>query len=274
MCIQDTWTCPCAAVDGPFWMIWTPGAHKPNETQAWELPLGTFLFKVHLHANFAFRFVFLQKLASPIWRFLRFVIAIAVAHSRSRAISETRQCNALLRFQGAMENRRQLRFRVAICFELHCMTIIYIYVLRIGKSFPGMKSDSLWECLVWARFQTNCIACSSVSASIPTTLHDFQIRLGFQIHYVKSPGTLTTHAPLIMWPPSIKVQAGQNHLFYSVSWRFTPLIKGASLHPLNWAGMGCQGWMVCSWKTNTRSTGRTQYLDTVLYPCGRKCWHT
>ena len=48
-------------------------------------------------------------------RFLRFAIAMPIAEPRNRAISETRESNAALRFKGAMESRyRLLRFRAAI----------------------------------------------------------------------------------------------------------------------------------------------------------------
>ena len=38
-------------------------------------------------------------------RFLRFAIAMPIADPRNRAISETRESNAALRFKGAMESR-------------------------------------------------------------------------------------------------------------------------------------------------------------------------
>ena len=38
-------------------------------------------------------------------RFLRFAIAMPIADSRNRAISETRDSNDALRFKGAMESR-------------------------------------------------------------------------------------------------------------------------------------------------------------------------
>ena len=38
-------------------------------------------------------------------RFLRFAIAMPIAGPRNRAISETRDSNAALRFKGAMESR-------------------------------------------------------------------------------------------------------------------------------------------------------------------------
>ena len=38
-------------------------------------------------------------------RFLRFAIAMPIADPRNRAISETRESNVALRFEGAMESR-------------------------------------------------------------------------------------------------------------------------------------------------------------------------
>ena len=47
-----------------------------------------------------------QVLSTPkSQRFLQFVIAMPIADPRHRAISETRESNAALRFKGAMESR-------------------------------------------------------------------------------------------------------------------------------------------------------------------------
>ena len=48
----------------------------------------------------------LFELSAPkLQRFLRFAIAMPIAEPRNRAISETRESNAALRFKGAMESR-------------------------------------------------------------------------------------------------------------------------------------------------------------------------
>ena len=52
-----------------------------------------------------FRGVQFQLSAPKSQRFLRFAIAMPMADPRNRAISETRESNAALRFKGAMESR-------------------------------------------------------------------------------------------------------------------------------------------------------------------------
>ena len=50
--------------------------------------------------------LWILKLSAPkSQRFLRFAIAMPIADPRNRAISESRESNAALRFKGAMESR-------------------------------------------------------------------------------------------------------------------------------------------------------------------------
>ena len=51
-------------------------------------------------------YVLFRSLSAPkSQRFLRFAIAMPIADPRNRAISETRESNAALRFKSAMESR-------------------------------------------------------------------------------------------------------------------------------------------------------------------------